>query len=521
MNKIFNYLIFLVLFTSIYSCKKSGYGNYPGGEISPYIAIFDLRSLYKGQDVPLTKETLLGATSITGVVVSDHSGNNIPENLIMVQDGRRLSQLRGIALDLGADARSYTPGDSVIIDVEGGILKRVNGTLQISNISKSNISKLPEKVRLTPVVAPVANIINDPDRYESTLLAVVDGSFLPLPKSGDILSGEKTINDGSGNITLFTDIKATFANNSLYGRANYYGILLNSQSSDGKLIPKVCPRVKEDIILLSSNSELQHIIITGFVSDAKGADGNYEYIQFMATSDINFATTPFSVVVTNNAGASTPIGLPKNGWATGGLRTYKINITSGSTKKGAFFYVGGTEKLINGKGSTDISSANWVRAVNYTTTNGDDFGTKTGGLLANSGNASGIAVFKGTKVDANTLPVDVVMIATNGTVYDPTQPEYGYRIADNDLYKTVNLITLEPQPFFKSGNNTLSFPYNASDLGYFNQLGGRYNITMGRWTERRNQKAILMAADSPLSFIEDSFSTKLMKIEGSTEVEDK
>ncbi|HRQ52460.1 MAG TPA: hypothetical protein PLR74_18065, partial [Agriterribacter sp.] len=78
MNKIFNYLIFLVLFTSIYSCKKSGYGNYPGGETSPYIAIFDLRSLYKGQDVPLTKETLLGATSITGVVVSDHSGNNIP-----------------------------------------------------------------------------------------------------------------------------------------------------------------------------------------------------------------------------------------------------------------------------------------------------------------------------------------------------------------------------------------------------------------------------------------------------------
>ena len=113
------------------------------------------------------------------------------------------------------------------------------------------------------------------------------------------------------------------------------------------------------------------------------------------------------------------------------------------------------------------------------------------------------------------------MIATNGTVYDPTQPEYGYRIADNDLYKTVNLITLEPQPFLRAETTPYHSLYNASDLGYFNQLGGGYNITMGRWTERRNQKAILMAADSPLSFIEDSFPQNWWRLKEVPKWEDK
>lgn len=521
MNKIITYTILIAVVATLYNCKKSGYGNYPGGEVSQYISIYDVRTMYKGQDVTLTKENLFGSTSLAAVVVSDHSGNNLPSNLLIIQDGRRLSQLRGIAIDLGTDAKAYTPGDSVIVDIQGGTLKKVNGVLQIIGLTKPNINKLADKVAVLPVVVPVASLVKDPDRYESTLLAIVDGSFLPLPQPGDKLSGEKTVNDGSGNITLHTEANASFANNSLYGRANYYGIALNAAATDGTVTPKVFPRVKEDIILLSATSELQPVIITGFMSDVKGGDGNYEYVQLMATSDINFATTPYSVVVTNNAGASTPTGLPKNGWATGDMRTYKFNLTAGTTTKGAFFYVGGTGKMINGATSTSMATSNWIRSFNYTTTNGDGFGTKTGGLFANSGNASGVAVFKGITVDLNTVPVDVVMIGSSGTLYDPLQPQYGYRITDNDLYKTIDMISLAPQPFFKSGNNNLSFPYNTSDMGYFNQLGGKYNMTMGRWTQRRDQKAILLDKTSPVSMIEDSLSTKLMKIVGTTEVEDK
>jgi len=58
-------------------CDKDG--NYPGGVVSPYIAIFDIRDQHKGSDVTLTTDKLYGSSSITGVVVSDHTGGNMPD----------------------------------------------------------------------------------------------------------------------------------------------------------------------------------------------------------------------------------------------------------------------------------------------------------------------------------------------------------------------------------------------------------------------------------------------------------
>ncbi len=519
MNRILAYFSVISIAALFWSCQKEGYGNYPGGEVSPYISLYDVRTIYKGQPITLDKENLFGSTSIAAVVVSDHAGNNLPDGLLIVQDNRRLNQQRGIAIPLGSDAKNYMPGDSLVIKIEGGVLNRVNGILQLTGITGAQISKIT-KVDVLPVVVPAANITANPDRYESTLVAIVDGSFIPLPQAGQVLSGDKTLNDGSGNVTLHTESGASFASNELFGRANYFGILLNKEGADGQLTPQFVPRIKEDIILLSSSIEIAPILISGFVSDAKGTDNNYEYMQFLAVVDIDFSKTPYSVVTTNNAGASTPTGVPKNSWATGGLRTYKFNLTSGTAKKGTFFYVGTSNKMINGSASTSIASSNWIRSFNYGTTNGDGFGTKTTNLLANSGNASGIAVFKGTTVALSTEPIDVIFIGSGGSLYDAGQPEYGYRITSNDLYKSVDLISLTPQPFYRSGSNTFNFPYSTSDMGFFNRLGGKYNTTMGRWTQRREQRTLLMEKTSEISFIEDSLSTKLMRIEGTNEVED-
>src|SRR5690606_24180968 len=107
------------------------------------------------------------------------------------------------------------------------------------------------------------------------------------------------------------------------------------------------------------------IVIAGFLNDAIGTDANYEYIQLLATEDIDFSETPFSVVTTNNAGASTPQGLPTKGWATGGLRTYKFDLTAGFAAKGTYFYVGGTPKKINGANSNSIAEANWIVSYGY------------------------------------------------------------------------------------------------------------------------------------------------------------
>src|SRR6202012_2292309 len=113
-----------------------------------------------------------------------------------------------------------------------------------------------------------------------------------------------------------------------------------------------------------------------------------------------------------------------NGWATGGgsvangsiaattFRTFKFNLTTGTAKKGTFFYVGGSSKMINGSGSTSMASSNLIRAFNSTPQDGDGFAIRNSGFFANSGNAFGMAVFAGTTVTKDTFPIDVMFVST-------------------------------------------------------------------------------------------------------------
>ena len=507
MKQLITFSIISILVLVLIGCDKDG--NYPGATISPYIAIFDVRDLYKGNDVTLTIDKLYGSSKITGVVVSDHSGGNMPAGLVMLQDRRRLSELRGIAVDLGEAADDYIPGDSLIIDINGGILKRTNGILQISGVQPSAVSKVATG-KLIPVNRVTsAQVTANPGKYESTLIVIVKGGFNPAPAPTDVLSGDKLLNDGFGELLLHTNPAASFANEPVPFLANFYGVVITKELNDKSLVPQLKMRTKEDVVILSSTISVAPVVITGFISDVAGGDGNYEYMQFMATRDIDFSVTPFSVVVTNNANASTPTGFPVNGWATGGMRTYKMNLTSGFAAKGTFFYVGGSAKLINGASSTNISSANWIRSYNYTTTDGDGFGTRTGGLFANSGNASGFAIFEGTIVTASSIPVDVLFVATGGSIFTTTPTPRGYRIANTDWYDIKNPVTLEDQPFYRSGSNTLSMTYTTADRGFFYMMGGEYNVTLGRWMKARTQTNVLLTKTSVLAEIEGEGSTKL------------
>jgi len=508
MKKYFLYITGFFALLCVWSCKKEG--NYPGATISPYISMYDVRDLYKGSDVTLTKDVLYGSSSITGVVVSDHSGNNLPTGLLVLQDRRRLSQLRGISVNIGADAAKYVPGDSVVIEVEGGTLKRENGILQITGVPATAVAKVSSGNAIPVNRVHINEILANPDAYESVLSVIVKGGFNPLPAPTDVFSGDKTLNDGFGDLTLHTESAATFANTTLPFSANYYGIVFNGYDAAKQLAPQFRLRNGSDVVVLSSTIEVQPIIITGYLSDVIGGDGNYEYVQLTATKDINFATTPYSLVVTNNANASTPTGYPANGWATGSMRTYKLNLNSGSVKKGSYFYVGGTGKTINGSSSTSMASSNWIKAYNYTTADGEGFGTKTSGLMANSGNAWGIAVFAGTNVTVSSTPVDVVFIATGGSLYTAGPPAQGYRIPNNDFYDIKNPITLEDQPFYRAGSNTLSYSYPpTADFGYFNMLGGEYNVTLGKWTKARSQHNVLLSKTSSISEIENENATQV------------
>jgi len=508
MKKLIFYTFLLSIAFAWAGCKKGT--NYPGGRISPYIPLFDLRSLYKGSDVKLSEDNMFGSDKITGVVVSDYSGNNMPAGYLVVQDHRRLNQLRGITISIGADAAKYVSGDSVIVTVAGGTLTRADGVLQIKNVPPSAVTKVASGVNIPANRVPSSSILKDPSTYESTLVAIVKGGFDPLPTPTDKFGGDKIVNDGFDNITLHTEATANFANNSLPVLANFYGIVFNTAGSDGKLVPQVRMRKAEDMQLLSSTIKITPMVISGFIPDVIGGDGNYEYIQLLATQDIDFSQTPYSVVVCNNAGAATPAGYPTNGWAMGGgssssvqFRSYKFNLTTGTAKKGTYFYVGGTGKTINGSSSTSMASSNWIRTINYTTTFGDGFGSPYSGLMANSGNAWGMAVFAGTTVTKDTEPVDVLFINSGGQLFNGT---VGYKITNTDWYDVVNPITLQSQPFYRQGSNTLSLTYPpATDLGYYYKLGGAYNPRLGKWVKARSQNFVQLTKASSLNEIEGEF----------------
>lgn len=513
-KNIISYLILIVSVCIWTGCKQDP--NYNGGEISPYISNFDLRKLYKGTDVALNTSNMRGANSLKGVVISDHSGLNMPAGLLIIQNSRpvgNIDSLRGIAIPIGTDAANYNPGDSVLVKIEGGVLKRVDGILQITGLANDAVKRVATGRKIPTTQVTTTAILARPSDYESTLVAIVKASIDPLPLPNDTYKGDKLINDGFDDFTLRTEVTATFANaTGLYNNANYNGIIFNTVDENGALKPHTRIRTLKDVSKLEST--LSAIIISGYMADPQSkSDANYEYIQFVATRDIDFAVTPYAVVTTNNAGSASPVTIfPEKGWATGEMglpnvqsRTYKFDLNAGVVKKGEFFYVGGSSKLINGEGSNSIAEAKWIKAKNYsskTTGNGDGFGSYTTNLLANSGNASGIAVFEGTTVDKDTAPIDVIFISDGGSIYNAAGP-YGYKIANTDFYDQVNPITLKPQPYFKMGTNTMKLSYQVpADGGFWNMLGGIYDEKIGKWKKARTQSNLKLELTSGLNAIE-------------------
>ena len=67
-------------------CKRDS--DYVLSTPGPYISNLDLRKLYRGSDVTLTKEVMREATLVAGQVTSDHSGKNLPEGLLFIQNRR-------------------------------------------------------------------------------------------------------------------------------------------------------------------------------------------------------------------------------------------------------------------------------------------------------------------------------------------------------------------------------------------------------------------------------------------------
>lgn len=489
-------------------CDKLG--NFPGATVNPYIPIYDLRSFYKGVDFALNEKSMLGSIGVTGVVVSDYNGKNLSEGLLMVQNKARLNELRGITINIGPDAANYVAGDSVTVNLVGGVMKRVDGLLQVTGVNASAVNKIASGKNIPVNRVPSRFILDNPDKYESTEVVIVKGGFDPLPTPTDTYSGDKLVNDGFGNFTLHTEANATFANSPLPGMANFFGVIHYAKGSNGKYTPNLRIRRPEDVRILSSEITKAAIVISGYLAMAEGTPvTNCEYIQFLATRDIDFSATPFSVVIHNTNSGYSPTGVPLDGWAMGGKRSYKFDLKAGTVTKGQYFYVGGNSNmLINGVGSTSISHAKWIVSRNTNTVAGDGLGDKNADLLLNGTSAftDGIAVFEGLTVTKTSIPIDVIITGYNGSILNVAQGA-GLRITNTDWYDTVNPVTLEPQPFYKQGTNSTMYltrpaPTNA---GFFYKLSGEYNTRLGRWVTARSQNRVDLTTTSVLDELEKEF----------------
>ncbi|HEY8896556.1 MAG TPA: DUF5689 domain-containing protein [Niastella sp.] len=514
MKYLVNLFLIISLAVAINSCNRTTYEDYFGATPNDIVSILDVRPIYKGEDVVLTRSLLYGASRIAGVVVSEHAEKNLPEGLLIIQDSRRLATLRGISIDLGAAASNYHPGDSLQIVIEGSTLTRKNGILVITGITEANITPKGKGVLgINPVT--IAQLQAHPENYESSLCLVNKASFNPTLGAGETIGGSRPINDGFGDLILNTGKHTSYAGNTPFILAAYVGIPF--MTPDGPIEYRT--RNGDDIVNMGSSA--QELLITGIQSDPKGGDGGYEYVQMMATKDIDFAVTPYSILFCANSGNNSSATPLDAGWATGGQRTIKWNINSRSVKKGEFFYFGFQGKKINGSAAIGYpfpATTNWYQKTYNSgsgNTNAGDGGLvrassfSNSGPWANSGNTCGMALFKGLTVTETSVPEDVLFIATGGgnTVYDNTKnPILGYRICNNDWYSMYSVVIdqttykpkVVPYLYYRAPGNTTSMPYPvneahpvaASDAGCFNMMGGVYNITLGRWTTARKQVVV-------------------------------
>lgn len=207
----------------------------------------------------------------------------------------------------------------------------------------------------------------------------------------------------------------------------------------------------------SSGSFAQNpgLLISEFNQNPAGTDSPFEYVELLAVDDIDFALTPYTLIVCNNGTATT------SGWVSGGSLSYAFEITSGTVAVGDVVYVGGTSMA-----PTGIQ----LRVIDTGTTGGDGgIGNfNTGGVVGNGGgNSDGIAVFNlpVSAITSTTVPTDAVFYG------DGTGPGHGativnagvdgYELPVNDLYaggklQAGSFLALDADLTVASGNFDLT-----------------------------------------------------------------
>ncbi len=166
------------------------------------------------------------------------------------------------------------------------------------------------------------------------------------------------------------------------------------------------------------------LVISEVYINPAGTDSCKEFVELIATKNINFLQTPYTIIVNNNGTANT------NGWIAGGALSYAFEINSGSVSTGDVVYVGG---------SCMAPTNNQIKVLNvkYVTGDGGIGNPNAAGVFGNGGgNADGIAVFASpvASITSSTVPTDAVFWGTGLGSAIVNAGMDGYQLPVNDFY---------------------------------------------------------------------------------------
>ncbi len=172
-----------------------------GGGSLTQISIADLRAMYSG-----SASTIPDNLMIQGVIISDKDHENISGNNAFIQE----TNGAGIVIRFD-DFHDFPMGELLEVNISGLELSEFKGLLQVNNIPLSRATPLGQGTMPAAVELSIADLLLDFETYESRLVKLSDVSI--TSSSGfTTYKFALNLNDGTGDIEMFTQEYATFAN---------------------------------------------------------------------------------------------------------------------------------------------------------------------------------------------------------------------------------------------------------------------------------------------------------------------
>lgn len=231
------YSLLIAMVVAFTSCLKED-ALQGEGQLSENLSLWTLRQAFRGEAVTLDAAALSGAKKITGVVVSDAAAKNSAPGTFVLQNVMETPNdfgdlIRGIVIDMGASAAvPYSPGDSLVVNIDGAKLEKVNGRLSITGIQQGKITKAGSNAAVIVRPVTLAMIANNFEAYESTVVTV--HSNVKDQAAGVTYSGQHPLFDNSGvEMTLHTRPEADFASEEVAVNAGFTGIVTNEGDKKG------------------------------------------------------------------------------------------------------------------------------------------------------------------------------------------------------------------------------------------------------------------------------------------------